>query len=408
MRSQLEIVFTPINVMNRGIKITILLFSASLLLMLIACSKIERYNEDSLILFESYIKSASFSGVSVDVTEFSTDSFTISFSDKQKKQLSFDLVAIYTIGIDGYWYVNGRKTEISLSECKERIDLLSPVNPSTQCLCSIVEDYTGWIFVFMDGSLLPLKKTLYSFDADSLMRSVNHRGYSFSAPENTLQSFRLSRLNGFRYVETDVRFTSDGVPVLLHDPTIDRTSNGIGRIDQISFEDVRKLDFGKWKASQFENTVIPSFDEFLSLCVEIGLEPNIELKCGTRDQIHEIVKMVDNYGLRGKSTYISFSLQLLQYVIEIDSTSRVGFVSSKLSEKVVSDALTLQTGFNEVYIGSADYSENGIELCKNAGLPLSVYVIDSKEQILSLPKYVSSVTSNRFHAGRVIYEARKK
>ena len=78
--------------------------------------------------------------------------------------------------------------------------------------------------------------------------SVNHRGYSAIAPENTLPAYRLSKEKGFRYVETDVSFTSDGVPVLLHDASIDRTSDGTGKIAEMTFEQVRQYDFGSWKS----------------------------------------------------------------------------------------------------------------------------------------------------------------
>ena len=62
----------------------------------------------------------------------------------------------------------------------------------------------------------------------SYVKGINHRGYATVAPENTLPAYQLSAKKGFRYVETDVLFTSDNVPVLLHDITIDRTSNGTG------------------------------------------------------------------------------------------------------------------------------------------------------------------------------------
>lgn len=393
--------------MDNKIIARICLFSFFILSSVVSCTKIERYDEDSSEAFMNYIRSASNNKISIEETAFSSNSLTVSFSDNNKKKFSFDLFSVYSIGIDGYWYANGGKTDILLSESNGE-NLVIPEVMSSNRIGGIVEDYTGWTFVFNDGSSVSLLKTIYSIDADAIMRSVNHRGYSYSAPENTLPAFRLSRLNGFRYVETDVRFTMDGVPVLLHDLTVDRTSNGDGRIDQLTFKEVRSLDFGRWQSSKFENTVIPSFEEFLALCSEIGLEPNIELKCGTQEQIHDIVKLVDKYGLKGKSTYISFSWQLLHYALEEDNSARVGFLSSRINESIVSSALDLRTGFNEVYIGSADYSESSVQLCKKAGLPLSVYVIDSKEQLLALPAYVSSVTSNRIHAGWVLYEARTK
>ena len=89
----------------------------------------------------------------------------------------------------------------------------------------------------------------YKISVDGVM-SINHRGYSAEAPENTLAAFRMSKEMGFDAVECDVRFTKDGVPVLLHDEKVDRTSNGKGKIGDLTLEQVRKLDFGSWKSAE--------------------------------------------------------------------------------------------------------------------------------------------------------------
>ena len=69
----------------------------------------------------------------------------------------------------------------------------------------------------------------------------SHRG---GYPENTLAGIRLSKKRGFKAVEIDVEYTKDGYPVLLHDPTVDRTSNGTGHVRDMTFAQVRELDFG--------------------------------------------------------------------------------------------------------------------------------------------------------------------
>lgn len=109
------------------------------------------------------------------------------------------------------------------------------------------------------------------------IRAVNHRGYCTEAPENTLSAFRLSKKMGFRYVECDVSFTSDTVPVLLHDSTVDRTSNGSGNISAMTLEQVKALDFGSWKSAEYAGEKIPTFEEFMLLCKQIGLHPYIEI-----------------------------------------------------------------------------------------------------------------------------------
>jgi glycerophosphoryl diester phosphodiesterase len=97
------------------------------------------------------------------------------------------------------------------------------------------------------------------------MLAVGHRGASKFAPENTLPSIQIAIDLGIRYVELDIRHTSDGVPVLMHDSTIDRTTNGSGRIDAISLAELRELDAGGWFHAQFAGTKVPTLEEALTL-----------------------------------------------------------------------------------------------------------------------------------------------
>ena len=334
----------------------------------------------------------------------SSGSITIKFDDKSGVSFSSDNVVLYGINEKGIWYKNGQETSVVVSNSS--IDTFVSQFKVSGYFLMIIEGYTDWSFYFNDGLTVILKKELFSIDADLIMRSINHRGYSNKVPENTLPAFRMSRLKGFKYVETDVRFTSDGVPVLLHDKTIDRTSNGTGDLSSYSFKQIRLFDFGGWKAKNYSGTLIPSLDEFLELCVDIGLEPNIELKEGTKEQIQGIVKRVEEYGLKDKTSYISFSLTYLKYVADYDPAARIGFITKTINNELLLRVSALRTGLNDVYVGCSDYSPDAVMLCKNAGIPLNVWVLNTEKEILALPDYVSGVTSDLLHAGRVIYLSR--
>ena len=79
---------------------------------------------------------------------------------------------------------------------------------------------------------------------DLNVKAINHRGYSYEAPENTIPAYIMSKKKGFTYVEGDVSFTKDNVAVLLHDATIDRTSNGSGNITSLYYQELLQYDFG--------------------------------------------------------------------------------------------------------------------------------------------------------------------
>ena len=246
---------------------------------------------------------------------------------------------------------------------------------------------------------------------DSTMLSVNHRGYSNVAPENTLPAYILSKQMGFNYVETDVSFTSDGVAMLLHDATIDRTSNGTGTLSEMTYDTVRQYDFGSWKSLSYVNTVIPTLEEFLWLCKSIMLHPYIELKSNggyTQSQINSVVDMVRDYGLRGKVSYISFSDVFLGYVRDYDPDARLGYLTSTNGEEssAVTTCVNLKTGTNEVFcdIKYSIITEAECALFAAQGIPLEAWTVDTKSALLALPKYISGITSNTLIAGKVLHD----
>lgn len=337
--------------------------------------------------------------LTVDTIEYMDKVCVVSFSNGDNLVVPRDSITVLSIDLTGFWRVNQNGSNL--------IPIIEEANKAftSNTRVLFVEGYTAWSFIFIDDLPIVLSKTLFSYNADEILKGVNHRGYNKEAPENTLPAFRLSKLRGFNYVETDIRFTSDGIPVLLHDDSIDRTSNGQGKIKEMTFEEVRSYDFGNWKDSSFKGTQIPTLEEFLSLCVEIGLSPHLELKAGSRNQVFQIVDLVKKFGLTYHVTYISFDQNLLRYVLEKTPDACVGVLTKTIDESVIARACSLCTIDNHVYIGASDYSDTSISLCKHAGLPLSIWVVDSKDRILKLPRYVSSVTSNYLHAGRVLFES---
>ncbi|RZG48060.1 glycerophosphodiester phosphodiesterase [Acinetobacter wuhouensis] len=189
---------------------------------------------------------------------------------------------------------------------------------------------------------------------DDTVKAVAHRGYSVEAPENTLPAYILAKKKGYSYAETDIQFTSDNIPVLLHDDTIDRTSNGAGNIAQMTFDQVRQYDFGSWFDPKFAGTKIPSLHEFLQLCHRLAIHPYLEIKKDkliTSAQSQLLADMVRNAGLKGKVTYISFSIESLTMIKEYDPFARLGYlefpsvVNTNLAE-------TLKTNTNEVFMDS--------------------------------------------------------
>lgn len=113
---------------------------------------------------------------------------------------------------------------------------------------------------------------------DGLDPVVGHRGAKTYAPENTLPSIRKARELGCRWVELDVKLSRDGVPMMMHDEDVRRTTNGQGLFQDLTFEELRRLDAGAWQHPMFEGTRIPTLAEALALLAELDMDLNLEIK----------------------------------------------------------------------------------------------------------------------------------
>lgn len=237
------------------------------------------------------------------------------------------------------------------------------------------------------------------------VNSVNHRGYSKLAPENTLVAYRYSYLAGFRYVECDVSFTKDGYAVLLHDNSIDRTSDGTGNIADLTLEEARSYEYGSWKDISFKGELIPTFDEFIALCAELGLHPYIEIKDSiTTEQAKTLVDTVTKYGLLDDCSWISFHVSSLKEILKNDDTARVGYVCNSVTEDIISSCLEMKTEKNKVFVDVNYSAANAVavSLCKTAGIPLEVWTVNSEADALALDPYISGVSSDYILAGELL------
>jgi glycerophosphoryl diester phosphodiesterase len=109
-------------------------------------------------------------------------------------------------------------------------------------------------------------------------RIIAHRGGGVLAPENTLAGLELARNLGFQGVEFDVKLTEDGTPILIHDDTLDRTTDGQGSVADYAYLEVSELDAGGWFGNEFIGEPVPAFAAAAALCQAAGLWANVEIK----------------------------------------------------------------------------------------------------------------------------------
>ncbi len=148
---------------------------------------------------------------------------------------------------------------------------------------------------------------------------VGHRGAKGHAPENTLSSFTIAVGMGVDVIETDVHLTKDGVPVLIHDHTVQRTTDGHGYVKDMTLAELKKLDAGRWYAAQFAGERIPTLEELLAWArgrVAVALE----IKNGPiyyPGIAEKIIAALDRHDMTRQAILISFDHRVVREAKEI-------------------------------------------------------------------------------------------
>jgi len=138
---------------------------------------------------------------------------------------------------------------------------------------------------------LTQKKTL------KLPKLIGHRGVKDLCPENTIESITKAFDLGLTYVEIDVKISKDRVPILLHDDTLDRTTNGSGLAIDYDYKNIKKLDAGKFFYKKNTNIFVPKLEDILSFCTNNNGNLNIELKPNKKfekENVYQIYKITKN------------------------------------------------------------------------------------------------------------------
>ncbi len=107
---------------------------------------------------------------------------------------------------------------------------------------------------------------------------IGHRGAAGLAPENTLASLRRAKIEGAAWVEFDVMLSADGIAILFHDDTVNRTTSGRGKVATLNLEEIQSFDAGLWFSKEFQGERVPTFRDAISEIKVLGLGANVEIK----------------------------------------------------------------------------------------------------------------------------------
>lgn len=213
---------------------------------------------------------------------------------------------------------------------------------------------------------------------------IAHRGFAGLSPENTLSAFKNCIGRNIKHLECDVQITKDGVPVIIHDLTIDRTSNGTGNVKDLTHAELNAFDFGSYFSAAYENERIPTFDEFCKLAVENDCIIYPEIKgYRTQSDINLMLEVVIKYGLLNKCVFQGFNHGDLIYLNGLNGSAILGYLSSSLINKDV----MLPNSYALIAYSSLKGQQNYIDGLHTSGLKVGVWTVDTYiayEEMLNL------------------------
>lgn len=161
---------------------------------------------------------------------------------------------------------------------------------------------------------------------------AGHRGYSTLYPENTLQSFQEAIELGVDMIEFDLNLTRDKAVVVIHDKTVDRTTDGHGYVRGLSLRNIRKLDAGIRSGRAFSGLRIPTLDELCNLVQDYPqLLLNVEIKERTRETVDLTIDILRKYALLERCVFTCFDARIIHYIADEYQLLTQGFPAEYMS-----------------------------------------------------------------------------
>lgn len=202
---------------------------------------------------------------------------------------------------------------------------------------------------------------------------IAHRGASGTAPENTLAAFRRAVACGADMVELDVQLTLDGEVVVVHDFTLDRTTDGTGTVGASSLAEIRRLDAGAWFGNAFRGEAVPTLGEVLGA---VGLPVNVELKpVGDQGLEARTLTVVRAAGALGRVVFSSFDPGALERLRALSSEADIGILCDGPPGPAAM-RLAGRVGARALHVRKDGATPEAFALARAAGLQIRVWTVN--------------------------------
>lgn len=210
---------------------------------------------------------------------------------------------------------------------------------------------------------------------------AGHRGYKAKYPENTLLSFEEALKIGVDMLEFDLNLTKDKVLVVIHDQTVDRTTNGQGYVRDFTLKELKELDAGSWFSEEYadKKLTIPTLDELLTLVSDYKeLLFNVEIKEKTHETVDLTIETLNRYGILDRCVLTCFDAEILHYIYEEYHLRCQGFIESAMQNfrpgENGTNSILYSVGINKKFI-----SQELVDFYKSINVEPWAYTIDDEE-----------------------------
>ena len=220
-----------------------------------------------------------------------------------------------------------------------------------------------------------------------MTKNFAHRGYSGRYPENTMLAFQKAIDAGVDGIEFDVHETKDGHIVIIHDEKVDRTTDGTGKVKDMTLAELRKLDASYIYRGQMGLNPIPTLEEYFELVRDLDIVSNVEMKTGVYEykaMEKKVYDMICRYGLQKKVIISSFNHYTILRMKEMAPELTYGFLTE---DWIIDVGSYLQKYGVECFHPSfPNLTPEVVKQVKDYGIRINCYTVNDPEDVLDLAK----------------------
>jgi glycerophosphoryl diester phosphodiesterase len=227
------------------------------------------------------------------------------------------------------------------------------------------------------------------------MKNIAHRGFSGKYPENTKIAFARAIELGADMIELDVTLSKDKIPVVIHDDTLERTSNGKGKVRNVSLEKLKELDFGSWMNSKFSEERIPTLEEVLQQIKKSKIWLNIEIKSSAYEKKFsesciesQAIRLIEKYKLFNRIVISSFEPKILLRLRELSTKIKLAYLIEPDYKKLKLDPIFFVTQIKAISLNmhKSQIKTEIFERASERNISVCVYTINTMDELKRMNK----------------------